>query len=173
GIDTAGHDHAQPPLPPQQGVALLKEQLVGVEVGRALMQEGVRGISKAPVLFALLQPFFVYGGGGLEAVPTAPAQIQVVLLFAILVFNNPITKGLAHVLRPVGHTLEVGVVGNPAVLKLWPVAEILQLFSQGILLAIGAIKRIVVGEELFGVGLLDFPRRIAQQRIKTVLAGGE
>ncbi|MNG17664.1 hypothetical protein D3C84_1016660 [compost metagenome] len=31
----------------------------------------------------------------------------------------------------------------------------------------------MVGEELLGVGLLNFPRRVAQQRIKAVLSGGE
>ncbi|MNT89015.1 hypothetical protein D3C72_2296680 [compost metagenome] len=58
-------------------------------------------------------------------------------------------------------------------LQLWLIVEILQLLSQCILLAIGPIQWVMVGEELFGVGLLNLPRRVAQHGIETFLGCGE
>ena len=59
GVDAAGHDHAQPAVRPQQGMVELQEHLVGVQVGRALVQERVRRIGKALALAALRLPLRV------------------------------------------------------------------------------------------------------------------
>jgi hypothetical protein len=47
------------------------------------------------------------------------------------------------------------------------------LLGQRLLLAVGAVERVVVGEELLGIGLLNLPRRVAQHRVKARLAGRE
>ena len=111
-----------------------------------------------------LQPrgvqFLVLGRAAREGEPDAFIRVHFV------------AEGLARILGPVRQGLELGAVLQPVVFDVRVCLEILALLGDGLLLAVGAIERINIGEELFRVGLLDFPRWIAGQRVEAARSGG-
>src|SRR6266446_2967503 len=84
-------------------------------------------------------------------------------------FYGWITKGRGCMFCPVTHRFEIGLVAEPLTFDSCIMLKKAFLFVQSLLLAIGAIERIIVTEEFFRDWLGCLPGRIRQNRIKAVL----
>ena len=157
GIEAGGHDEPQPAAAFQQAVSGFEEELVEVEVGRALMAERVARIAEAGGAAARLAPAVMQGPVFVTARRGEP-----ILTLVVLVGVAERAGGMAH---------EVGLGAEPrAVIQPRPlhgfVNEVAGLAAHRLLFAVGAIERIDPGKELHGGGLGDVPRRIAEDGVE-------
>src|ERR1035441_6153433 len=91
---------------------------------------------------------------------------KVVVWVLELVVPYLIAKGMRRILHPVRPGFETRAVVHPIELDTGLMAKILQLPVERLLLAVTAIEGVDIGEELLGVRLLHFPRRIADDSVK-------
>ena len=160
-VDARRHEEPEPPLRTEQRVRLLQEELVEVEVGGPLVAVGMGGIGESRALGANTTPSIV-------KLPVGAALGNRETGLALLRFSRWIAKGVARVAHVVRLSPEPCVVVEPVALGGF-VFEVALLSSQGLLLAVGPIERVDVGEELLGYRLRDVPRRVAEDGVE---AGG-
>src|ERR1017187_5388179 len=127
------------------------------------MEEGVRRVSIAAAPLAQVRPQLVVGSGLFKLL----CQRKLVVRLVVLVEPYLIAKGMRRILHPVGTGFETRAVVHPIELDSSLNAKILQLPVKRLLLAVTAIERINIGEELLGVRLLHLPRRVTDDRIKS------
>src|ERR1035437_3439318 len=146
----------------QECMTCLKEHLVRVQVRRALVQKWVRRVRKTSAAFAQICPQFVISSGLAELL----VEWEFVVRFVVFVEPYLVAERMRNILHPVGTGLETGAVVPPIELDTLLMAEVLLLPVERLLLAVTAIERIDIGEELLGVRLLHFPGRVADDGVK-------
>ena len=164
GVEARGDDEAEAAVRSQEGMGLLQEGLVEVDVRRPLVAEGVGRVGESPALPAGVPP-----AGMIEVVVPAAGDGEAVS--ARLVFVR-IAEGACGITHEVRLGAEVGVVVKPGPLDSG-IDEIAGLMAEGLLLAVGAVEGIDVGEELLGVGLGDVPGGIPEDGIEARARGTE
>ena len=135
-----------------------EEQLVEVEIGGSLVAERMGGVAETGGAGAGLPPAFV----NLQVLAAAHDD-EAVLAAGVLL---GVAEGARGVAREVRLRAEAGVVVEPVAFD-GGVGEAGGLPVQGLLLAVGAVERVEVREELLGDRLGDVPRRVPEQRIES------
>ena len=121
------------------------------------MAEGVRGVGETRGPRAGDPP----AGVELQTL-AAPCDREAVLTGIVLVGVAERTRGVAH---EVGLGTEAGAIVEPVTFHRG-VGEIVGLLVQGLLLAVGTVEGVEIGEELLGDRLGDVPRRVPEHRVE-------
>jgi hypothetical protein len=146
-------------------MGLLDEQLIAVEVGRALVAERVLRVGIAGPAGALGGPFLVELAGLLGlAGDEGDAGLVVVL---------DVAERLGRVADEVAEVFKQADVVEPPALECGVGLKQLALTGERLLLAVGPIERVAVAEELLAVRFADLPRWVADDRVEAGALLGE
>ena len=156
-VEARRNDEAQAAAWPQQRVGGFEEELVEVEVRRPLTTKRVHRVAEAGGAPAGSPPFIVKSD-----VPVASHDREAVLALVIPLGVPKRARGIAHEVR-LG--AEAGAVVEPVALHRGG-GEVISLLLKCLLLAVGAVERVEVREELLGDGFRDVPRRVAEDRVE-------
>ena len=141
----------------QQDMNLLQEELVEVDVGRALVTEWVDRVGKTSAFGPGLQPAIME-----HLILLSALNGEAVL--ALFVFSW-VTEWACCISHEVGLGTEISAVFEPVSLNLL-VSEISGLVAEGLLLSVGAIEWVNVGEKFFGTRFGNLPGWIPHHGMK-------
>ena len=155
----ARRDHeSQSPTAPQQRISHLKKEFVQVEVCRSLMAKRMRGVPEAGGAYACRPP----SGVKLPILAMTRHNGEAILALVIFLGIAIRARGVVHKVRL---SAETSAVFEPVPLHCHR-SEVFLLLPQRVLLAVGAIERVDIREELLGDRLRDVPRRIPEDRVE-------
>src|SRR6266700_7589559 len=120
-------------------VGYLQEHFVGIEIRRTLIAEWVRLVSIATMFRTSMLPLVVQ-----LLPPFASLECE-----CIHILHCGVAKWGGSVFGPIAHTFEICLIAQPVSLDCNIVLKKAFLLAQCLLLAIGAVKRVIITEELF------------------------